>query len=180
MKAILLETTVREDFKIDGLADRLEIDRQLALGKLVDLWTWVAHRKDEHDLADGITPRDIERAAKWQGKPGAFIDAALAEDLLEPMPDGMYAIHAWAKHCKHYRQARERLKRFRSDKEKKEIKKEIKVETQPERSGNVSLPSGAVGQGAAPRAPANGKTEHVSTYVSDDVADLRKKYGVPS
>ena len=57
---------------------------------LIRLWSWAALNMSEGDIGDDAD--DIEISARWNGEPGAFIDALVALRWVD-VEDGRYSLH---------------------------------------------------------------------------------------
>lgn len=67
---------------------------------LIDLWLWARVHGSRGALVGLKTPRDVERAARWDGDRGAFFEALTDDSTtgnpwLETAPDGTFILHDW-------------------------------------------------------------------------------------
>ncbi len=90
---IELHDGARDHPKILKVARDLEIPRAHALGLICSLWTWTLRMAPDGNLSSFDTD-DIELAAGWEGKPGAFMESIVERKLLDKIPGG-YACHDW-------------------------------------------------------------------------------------
>lgn len=90
---IELHDTARDHPKILKIARDLGITPVHALGHVVSLWTWTLRMAPDGCLAS-FDGDDIELAAQWDGKPGAFIASCTNRNLLDDKA-GVMSIHDW-------------------------------------------------------------------------------------
>ena len=83
-----------EHYKTFGLEQMLGIQ---ASRNLLILWLWAAKNRADGILRD-LNEQGIEFAAKWNGKPGAFVDALVKLRWLDVHDDGTYELHEWRQH----------------------------------------------------------------------------------
>jgi hypothetical protein len=74
-----------------------ELGRPLAWAHLVALWGWCAQYAPTGRVEARNVGRTIERAARWDGEPGAFVAAAVATGWLV-VEDGAATVCGWDDH----------------------------------------------------------------------------------
>lgn len=83
--------------KLHALADALDVPATVALGHVVTLWLWCARYAPDGQIVARDPRRVVERAARWTGTPGAFMEACLEANILDATPDGLTA-HGFDEH----------------------------------------------------------------------------------
>jgi hypothetical protein len=74
-----------------------ELGRPMAWGHLVALWGWCAQYAPTGRVEARNVGRTVERAARWDGEPGAFVAAAVATGWLA-LEDGAATVCGWDDH----------------------------------------------------------------------------------
>lgn len=77
------------------LADQLDLNLPQSVGHLHLLWWWAADYAAETGDLNPYTDREIARAAKWDGEPGAFVAALVEARWLDPDR----TLHDWEQHA---------------------------------------------------------------------------------
>lgn len=124
-----LELKIQEDAfdRAEALAAELRIESPLALGCLTYLWWWAVRvlRPNPDAAPNGIVTgrssiQRIEAAARWRGKPGAFVDALLAIGLVTRVGKKMRVkgTEPYAREQRKKEKARERERKRRAEKKK--------------------------------------------------------------
>lgn len=93
MAFLEVHQSLRDHRKIFILATELDMPEAHVAGHCVFLWLWSID-----NVEDGTLPgseRMVERAAGWQGEPGAFIAAMIVAGMLDRAEDGSLSIHDW-------------------------------------------------------------------------------------
>lgn len=101
--------------KLKRLASRLSVSRPTALGHLAYLWNYAGDCRMDGSLT-GLQDEDIELAAEWEGKAGAFVEACIGSGFIDRDNDGT-RIHDWDDWCPEYvkkRRSRRKDKGLRS------------------------------------------------------------------
>jgi hypothetical protein len=80
------------------LARRLEVWPVTAAGLLECLWHWTTKYRPAGDIGRGHDAADIEQGCKWPGKPGACVEAMIAERWIDEI-DGLLVVHDWSEHA---------------------------------------------------------------------------------
>ena len=82
--------TLREFWKVQRLADLLQIPYAHALGLVSCLWVWAAANQGDGNLAR-FSDQEIARAARWEGSVNGFRGYLVQSELLDK--DGK--VHRW-------------------------------------------------------------------------------------
>lgn len=111
MSWMRLEDSFHGHRKVHRLADVLGIGLAQASGHLVLLWLRVLVGAPDGVLDQTWGPREIERAAGWEGVPGALFDALRSDEirLLEPCDVG-FQVHDWMRYAHSYKEAKRKEK----------------------------------------------------------------------
>jgi hypothetical protein len=80
------------------LARRLDVWPVTAAGLLECLWHWTTKYRPAGDIGRGHDAADIEMGCKWPGKPGACVQAMIAERWIDEL-DGVLVVHDWSEHA---------------------------------------------------------------------------------
>ena len=136
---IELHDTAREHPKIKKLARDLGCDRVRALGHLSAFWLWVLRFAPDGDLGN-FDRDDIEDAALWSGEPGAFVDAAIARNLIDLEPNGEMRPHNWNRYAGSLKAAeRKRKQRMRDKVSMPDVTGQIVTVTGQSRDGHGNV-----------------------------------------
>ena len=93
MAYIEVHQSLRDHRKILALAAELDMPEPHVAGHCLYLWLWSLDNAE-----DGVLPaseRIVERAACWQGMPGAFVTGMVCAGMLDRDEDGSLHIHDW-------------------------------------------------------------------------------------
>lgn len=93
MAWIELHDTLPDHDKVISVADSLNIDKDLVVGKLVRLWVWALNNREDGTFK----ARDVHTIAevmRYKGKPQRLVDALVEARLLD-LKDDIYIIHDW-------------------------------------------------------------------------------------
>lgn len=93
MAWIELHDTLPDHDKVLSVAETLNLDKDLVVGKLVRLWVWALNNREDGTFKS----RDISTIAeimRFKGKPQKLIEALVAARLLDRIED-VYIIHDW-------------------------------------------------------------------------------------
>lgn len=96
MPDVLVDDGLLTHPKLATLAEGLEVTPVNAVGHLVSLWGWVAHRYPDGDLS-GISHAAIALASAWHG-PSEQLFKALTDAGFLDNSTAATEIHDWAKH----------------------------------------------------------------------------------
>lgn len=99
MAWIELHDTLPDHDKVLSVAETLNLDKDLVVGKLVRLWVWALNNREDGTFKS----RDISTIAeimRFKGKPQKLIEALAAARLLDRIEDTLtgelyYTIHDW-------------------------------------------------------------------------------------
>ena len=89
----MAHSSLFEHIKLRKLVRRLGMPRPHVVGHLECLTHYVSHHHPTGDIT-GLADEDIELAAEWEGEPGAFVAAAIAERFVDRDEEGT-RIHDW-------------------------------------------------------------------------------------
>lgn len=90
------------------LAD--DLDCPMAWAHLVAMWAWCAQYARDGRIVARNPERTAERAARWDGEPGAFVEAAIANGWLARDGDAL-EVCGWDKHQRAHLEKAERDRR---------------------------------------------------------------------
>lgn len=88
-----LSNELPEHPKTHKLARALKVEE--AGWYVVRLFAWCSKHNHKGTFAEADAEAEVELAAGWHKKPGAFFDAALAAGFLERRDDGFVEVHDW-------------------------------------------------------------------------------------
>lgn len=94
MAWIQIHQQLKDHRKLFSAADELEIEPVHMLGLLVSFWLWALDNTPSGSL-EGISNRNIARAAQWDKAPDDFVEAMKNAGLLDENADGVLEIHDW-------------------------------------------------------------------------------------
>lgn len=84
---------IRTHPKTEALADELEISIPSVVGHLHLFWLWCLSHAEDGDITK-YTPRQIARAAMWEGKADSFLQAMITCGLIDTNGDTR-SVHDW-------------------------------------------------------------------------------------
>ena len=114
--------TLREFWKVQRLADLLQIPYAHALGLVSCLWVWTAANQGDGNLAR-FNDQEIARAARWEGTVNGFRGYLVQSELLDK--DGK--LHQWDRYgTRVLTQARMRKAEWKKEHVKERSKKRSK------------------------------------------------------
>ena len=124
---IELHTSFRGNRKIKRLATALNVSRVTCRGHLVTLWLAVLEQAPDGFLEDWDAT-DVAENAEWDGDPKIFVDALVANRLLDE-EEGVFTIHDWSDYSQFLKAAkkttqnreRKRAQRAREKEEKEKL-----------------------------------------------------------
>ena len=94
MAWIQVHQQLKDHRKLLAAADELEIEPPHMLGLLTSFWLWALDNAPSGSL-EGISNRNIARAAQWNKEPDAFVEAMKSAGFLDITEDGTLEIHDW-------------------------------------------------------------------------------------
>lgn len=94
MAWIQIHQQLKDHRKLFSAADELEIEPVHMLGLLVSFWLWALDNTPSGSL-EGISNRNIARAAQWDKAPDDFVEAMKNAGLLDENEAGVLEIHDW-------------------------------------------------------------------------------------
>lgn len=94
MAWIQIHQQLKDHRKLFSAADELEIEPVHMLGLLVSFWLWALDNTPSGSL-EGISNRNIARAAQWDKAPDDFVEAMKNAGLLDENEAGALEIHDW-------------------------------------------------------------------------------------
>lgn len=94
MAWIQVHQQLKDHRKLLAAADDLEIEPAHMLGLLISFWLWALDNTPGGSL-EGISNRNIARAAQWNGNPDALAEAMKNAGFLDKNDDGTLEIHDW-------------------------------------------------------------------------------------
>ncbi len=94
MAWIQVHQQLKDHRKLLAAADELEIEPPHMLGLLTSFWLWALDNAPSGSL-EGISNRNIARAAQWNKEPDAFVEAMKNAGFLDITEDGTLEIHDW-------------------------------------------------------------------------------------
>lgn len=94
--------------KVLRLAELLGCSKHEARGIIVTLWNWTVRFAKDGDLSVA-TPRELELALEWEGKPGALIRALIKVRLIDKSAEnGDLSIHNWMRYADAWKAAQKK------------------------------------------------------------------------
>lgn len=100
VKYVQSATELADHWKVDLVAEALQISYAQVVGHLHLLWWFAANAtKESQDVGDlsRFTPIQIERRIKWPGEPGQLFDALVMAGWIDVGEHGK-TVHDWAEH----------------------------------------------------------------------------------
>lgn len=94
MAWIQVHQQLKDHRKLLTAADELEIEPPHMLGLLTSFWLWALDNAPSGSL-EGISNRNIARAAQWNKEPDTFVEAMKSAGFLDITEDGALEIHDW-------------------------------------------------------------------------------------
>lgn len=94
MAWIQVHQQLKDHRKLLAAADELEIEPPHMLGLLTSFWLWALDNAPSGSL-EGISNRNIARAAQWNKEPDTFVEAMKSAGFLDITEDGTLEIHDW-------------------------------------------------------------------------------------
>lgn len=94
MAWIQVHQQLKDHRKLLAAADELEIEPPHMLGLLTSFWLWALDNAPSGSL-EGISNRNIARAAQWNKEPDAFVEAMKSAGFLDITEYGTLEIHDW-------------------------------------------------------------------------------------
>lgn len=94
MAWIQVHQQLKDHRKLLAAADELEIEPPYMLGLLASFWLWALDNAPNGSL-EGISNRNIARAAQWNKEPDTFVEAMKSAGFLDITEDGTLEIHDW-------------------------------------------------------------------------------------
>jgi hypothetical protein len=91
---IQVHQQLKDHRKLLAAADELEIEPPHMLGLLTSFWLWALDNAPSGSL-EGISNRNIARAAQWNKEPDTFVEAMKSAGFLDITEDGTLEIHDW-------------------------------------------------------------------------------------
>lgn len=106
-----LEDRFRDSPKINRLAKLLGVRQAEAAGLWANLYTWALVHAIDGDVTN-LTDWDLERAAMWEGDPGAFAAAIKSDQVrIHEMRNGRSHLHDWWDFAEGIKKAKAQKKR---------------------------------------------------------------------
>lgn len=115
---IRFELSLRDHPKIIKAARTLGIPKAHFIGHLGTFWLWCLLVAPDGDLSS-FDEDDIEWAAEWNGKKGAFVEQLKSRRLLDISSEGIF-VHNWEIYAEHLK-ARERKRKERERKKSRDV-----------------------------------------------------------
>lgn len=94
MAWIQVHQQLKDHRKLLAAADELDIEPPHMLGLLTSFWLWALDNAPSGSL-EGISNRNIGRAAQWSRQPDEFVEAMKNAGFLDVTEDGTLEIHDW-------------------------------------------------------------------------------------
>ena len=91
MAWIQVHQQLKDHRKLLAAADELEIEPPHMLGLLTSFWLWALDNAPSGSL-EGISNRNIARAAQWNKEPDTFVEAMKSAGFLDITEDGTLAV----------------------------------------------------------------------------------------
>jgi hypothetical protein len=143
------------------LSERLQVEVPSAVGHMVCFWLWALDNTDQ----DGVLPNSavvIETAAKWNGAPGAFLEAVIKVKYLDKLNAEEVRIHDWSDYTGRL------MERRASDAERKRL---VRAEAKAKKEAvakRIASASGKPVQQTSGRRPADVLTHTIEDKTTED------------